>query len=150
MGLIELASYKSVWRGYEYYKQNNVITHIKESESQIRGMVRGSGQKHYDVFIDLEHPRKSKCNCPHADGKRVICKHMISLYFAAYPKIAQKYYDDLIAYEEAEEARQEELEEKLINYVCKLKKEELRNLCLELLYELPEWQFERFIRDYIE
>ena len=150
MGLIELASYKSVWRGYEYYKQNNIITHIKESESQIRGMVRGSGQKHYDVFIDLEHPRKSKCNCPHADGKRVICKHMISLYFAAYPKIAQKYYYDLIAYEEAEEARQEELEEKLIDYVCKLKKEELQNLCLELVYELPDWQYERFIRDYIE
>ena len=63
-------------------------------------MVRGSGQKHYDVFIDLEHPRKSKCNCPHADGKRVICKHMISLYFAAYPKIAQKYCDEAFSINE--------------------------------------------------
>ena len=64
MGLLELASYKAVWRGYEYYEQKYVCAHIKESDTQIKGIVRGSGQKHYDVFIDLEHPRKSKCNCP--------------------------------------------------------------------------------------
>lgn len=33
-----MASYKSVWRGYEYYNAKNVITHIKQSDTQIKGM----------------------------------------------------------------------------------------------------------------
>mgnify|MGYP003464204617 CR=1 FL=1 len=96
MGLLDLASYKLVWRGYEYYIEKYVITHFKQSPTEIKGMVRGSGQKHYDVFINLEHPRKSKCNCPHADGKRIICKHMIALYFSSYPNEAKKYYEDVL------------------------------------------------------
>ena len=104
-----------------------MITHIKQSDTQIKGMVRGSDQKHYEVFIDLEHPRKSKCNCPHADGKRIICKHMIALYFSSYPKEAKKYYNDVIKYQEEEEQRQEELENKVIDYVHKLKKSDLDN-----------------------
>lgn len=39
----------------------------------------------------MEHPRKSKCNCPHADGRRVICKHMIALLFTASPEAANKH-----------------------------------------------------------
>ena len=38
----------------------------------------------------MEHPRKSKCN-PHADGRRVICKHMIALLFTASPEAANKH-----------------------------------------------------------
>ena len=150
MGLLDLASYKSVWRGYEYFNAKNVITHIKQSDTQIKGMVRGSGQKHYEVFIDLEHPRKSKCNCPHADGKRIICKHMIALYFSSYPKEAKKYYDDVIKYQEEEEQRQEELENKVIDYVHKLKKSDLEQLLLQVLFDGPEWQYERFIHENIE
>ena len=150
MGLLELASNKSVWRGYEYFNQRNVITHIKQSETEIKGMVRGSGEKHYDVFIDLEHPRKSKCNCPHADGKRIICKHMIALYFFAYPEEAKKYYKDVIEYWEQEEQRQEELENKVIDYVHKLKKSELEQYLLQMLFDGPDWQYERFIRENIE
>ena len=44
MGLLNLASYKSVWRGYEYFTDNYVINRTKESETKIRGIVRGSGQ----------------------------------------------------------------------------------------------------------
>lgn len=150
MGLLNLASYKSVWRGYEYFDNKYVITHIKQSPTEIKGTVCGSGQKHYDVFIDLEHPRKSKCNCPHADGKRIICKHMIALYFAAHPNEAKKYYEDVIKYQEEEEQRQEELENKVINYVHKRKKAELEELLLQVLFDGPEWQYERFIRENIE
>ena len=150
MGLLDLASYKSVWRGYEYFSQRNVITHIKQSATEIKGIVRGSGQTHYDVFIDLEHPRKSKCNCPHADGKRIICKHMIALYFSAYPEEAKKYYEDVIEYQVQEEKRQEELEYKVINYVHKLKKSELEQYLLQMLFDGPDWQYERFIRENIE
>lgn len=150
MGLLDLASYKSVWRGYEYFNEKYVIAHIKQSTTEINGTVRGSGQKHYNVFIDLEHPRKSKCNCPHADGKRIICKHMVALYFAAFPNEAKKYYGDVIKYQEEEEQRQEELECKVVNYVHKLKKSQLEQLLLQVLFDGPEWQYERFIRENIE
>ena len=137
MGLLNLASYKSVWRGYEYFTDNYVINRTKESETKIRGIVRGSGQKHYNVFIDLEHLRKSKCNCPHADGKRIICKHMIALYFSTFPKEAEKYYN-------------EELEYKIIDFLHKLKKSELEQLVLQILFDGPEWQYERFIAENID
>ena len=150
MGLLDLASYKSVWRGYEYFNQKNVITYIKQNKTKIKGIVRGSGKTHYDVFIDLEHPRKSTCNCPHADGKRIICKHMIALYFSVYPEEAEKYYEDVIEYQEQEEQRQEELEYKVIDYVHKLKKSELEQCLLQMLFDGPDWQYERFIRENIE
>ena len=30
------------------------------------------GTKKYDVYLNIEHPRKSKCNCPLANGKKII------------------------------------------------------------------------------
>ncbi len=53
------------------------------SETQHEAEVKGSGNKVYRCYIDMEHPRKSKCNCPHADGRRVICKHMICLLYSS-------------------------------------------------------------------
>ena len=150
MGLLECVSCASVWRGYDYFKEKKVVSIEEIGKNIYSAAVAGSSSDPYSVELHIDHPRKSKCNCPHANGKRIICKHMISLYFVAYPKAAQKYYDDVIAYQEAEEARQEELEEKIIDYVCKLKKNDLQNLFLELLYNGPEWQYERFIREYIE
>lgn len=31
-------------------------------------------------MIDTEHPKKSKCNCPHAEGKKIVCKHKTTRY----------------------------------------------------------------------
>ena len=77
MSLISLASGKSLWRGYEYYEGKRVHFHIQNGEFEYTGKVSGSGRS-YDVHIDIKHPRKSTCNCPHADGKRIICKHMVA------------------------------------------------------------------------
>ncbi len=150
MGLLEVASSKSVWRGYEYYNNKNVILHTKISDTEYKGTVSGLNNTHYDVFIDIEHPRKSKCNCPHADGKRIVCKHMVALYFTLFPKFAKEYYDEVINYWEEEEKRQEEMEDKVISYVHKMKKSELEQAFLQFLFEGPEWQYERFIREYVE
>lgn len=150
MSLLTLASFSSVWRGYEYFKRKNVLTLIEISHNEIKGRVKGSGGKQYEVFIDVEHPRKSKCNCPHADGKRIICKHMIALYFLAFPNEAEKYYDEVVVRELEEEKRQEALERKIIQYIGRLKKDELQNLILEILYDGPEWQLDRFVERFIE
>ncbi len=70
-----------------------MILHTKISDTEFKGNVRGSNDMHYDVTIDIEHPRKSKCNCPHADSKRIVCKHMAALYFTAFPKLAKEYVE---------------------------------------------------------
>lgn len=96
MGLLNLASVTSAWRGYEYYKAGNVLTKIKLSETKYKGVLQGSDNKRYEVFIDIEHPRKSHCNCPHAKGKRIICKHQVALYFSVFPREAEKYYKEVL------------------------------------------------------
>ena len=51
---------------------------------------------------------------------------------------------------EAEEAEQyeEELYDRVQEYVGHMKKGELQQALLELLFDGPEWQFERFVRDH--
>lgn len=150
MSLLNLAGSASARRSYEYYKQGHVILKKKISDHEYSGTLRGSGNQHYDVFINLEHPRKSHCNCPHANGKRIICKHQVALYFSAFPKAADQYYKEVLEYEEEEERRQEEPDEKVIAYINSLSKEELRQTLYEVLYDGADWVFERFIKEHIE
>lgn len=91
MGLIEIASSKSVWRGMDYYENKKVVSWKQSGDNTYDGIVSGNEGKTYSVHIDKLHPRKSTCNCPFADGRRVICKHMISLYFTAEPKVAKDF-----------------------------------------------------------
>ncbi len=150
MGLLDIASGKSIWRGYEYYKSNMVILHTIVSDSEIKGVVQGSGISKYDVAINIEHPRKSKCNCPHANGKRIICKHMIALYFTTFPKLADDYYQKVLEYEREQEAYEEELYDNVIEYVHKMKKSDLAEALLQVLFDGPEWQYDKFIREYMD
>lgn len=150
MGLLNLASAISVWRGYEYYNAGNVLTKKAVSASEYSGTLRGSNHKRYEVFIDIGHPRKSHCNCPHANGRCIICKHQVALYFSVFPKEAEKYYQEVFEADEEEERRQEELDEKVIAYIQSLSKDELRQTLYEVLYNSTSWAFERFVREHID
>ena len=81
MGLIEIASGNSVWRGMDYYENHKVVSWNKSGNSTYKGGVSGSNEENYNVHIDKLHPRKSVCNCPIAEVRRVVCKHMIALFF---------------------------------------------------------------------
>lgn len=128
MGLIDLASNKSFWRGVDYYKNENVLSWEKNDNEYI-GVVKGSHNERYKVLVDKVHPKKSKCTCPFATGKRVICKHMLAVYFAAEPKEL----DDFLAeqerlekeWEEEEEQRMIEHEQNLMNKAKSMKKADL-------------------------
>lgn len=74
----------------------------------------------------------------------------VAAFSAAFPSEAEKYYNEVIEYEREEEKRQAELENKLIKYVGKMTKAELKETLLELLFYGPEWQYDIFIRDHIE
>lgn len=120
------------------------------ADLRFQAAVSGTQQTPYEVLIDLEHTRRSTCTCPHAAGRRVICKHMVATYFTIFPEEAENYYAEVQKAEEEWERHQEELANKLAQYVHGLKKQEAQRLLLEVLESGPEWQWERFIREYIE
>ncbi len=71
----------------------------------------------------------------------------MATYFTLLPKEAKKFYAEAMAYQEEEEKREEELSDKVCHYVWQLKKSELQQALLELLFDGPEWQYDRFIRE---
>ena len=138
MGLIETASAKSVWRGLDYY-ENNYVIHWDESDPGIiNGIVRGTAD--YDVHVEVAHPRKSTCTCPFAAGRRVVCKHMIALYFTAYPQAVVDFREDIARWEAEEEAIQQQHYQDLKDYVYSLSKSELRERYLDLLIEKENYR----------
>ncbi len=138
MGLIELASGNSVWRGMDYYEAKRVLTWVKSGQYIYDGIVSGSEEKVYHVHIDTEHPRKSVCDCVFAKGRRVICKHMIALYFTAEPKAAQDFRKKIEEWEAEEEERERQYYEALEKYVKSLPKKELQEKLFHALVELEE------------
>ena len=138
MGLIEIASNNTVWRGMDYYNEKKVTGWERTGEHTYDVFVSGSEGNTYKVHIDKKHPRKSTCNCPFADGRRVVCKHMIALYFTAEPQAAEDFLKDVEQWEAEEEEREKQHYEDLKKYVKSLKKQELQEALLNALVELEE------------
>lgn len=132
-GLIELASGNSVWRGMDYYERKKVISWEQDETDSYNGAVSGSEGNQYLVHIDKTHPRKSKCNCPFADGRRVICKHMIALYFTTEPQAAKDFLKQVEEWEKEKEEREKQHYEDLKKYVKSLSKTELQEKLLQSL-----------------
>ena len=141
MGLKEAASTDSFWRGWDYYKENKVALWEQTGPGTYDGIVRGSEGNRYTVHIDTAHIRSSKCNCPFADGRRRVCKHMIALFFATHPEEAeeqQREIDEWEAAEAAAEAAAAEREKRLLkgitDYVNSLTEEEVREKLIEIMF----------------
>lgn len=148
MKLFNLASSQSFWRGIEYCNTKKVKTYNILDSTHLQGEVQGSNGELYHVYIDSEHPKKSTCTCPNALGRKVVCKHMIALYYTAYPEKKR----EILAYIDAENERYQIEEEqriiqeksKIRKYVMSLSKQELQEELLErMLQELDEHDFYR-------
>ncbi|MGB4658981.1 MAG: SWIM zinc finger family protein [Mobilitalea sp.] len=138
MGLIEIASGNSVWRGMDYYKEKKVVSWEKTGLETYSGRVSGNGTEPYIVHIDKQHPRKSTCNCPFADGRHVVCKHMVALLFTTEPKAAEDFLKVVEEYEAEEESREQQRYLDLKKYVKSLSKTELQEMFLDALIQLEE------------
>ena len=103
MGLIEIASGNSVWRGMDYYENKKVLSWDKSGNDTYDGTVSGSDGKIYSVHIDKAHPRRSVCNCAFAEGRRVVCKHMIALDFTAEPSAAEQFLEQVKEWKKEED-----------------------------------------------
>lgn len=138
MGLIEIASGNSVWRGMDYYQNKKVCSWDKSGDGTYDGIVSGSEGNNYFVHIDKSHPRKSTCNCPFAKGRRVICKHMIALLFTAEPEMAEDFLRQAEEWEREEEEREQLHFKELRKYVDSLSKVELQEQLYNALVELED------------
>ena len=138
MGLIEMASGKSIWKGLDYCDKKKVISWECVGAYEYHGLVSGSDGAIYDVHINKEHPKKSTCTCPFAEGRRVVCKHMIALYFTAEPHAKEDFLEEAKRWEAEEEARELEHYHDLEKYVKSLSKSELQDQLLDALIQLEE------------
>lgn len=149
MSIETAANRKSASRGYDYYCKNKVKSVTKIDDTHYSGEVSGSGNTPYSVTIDLEHPKRSKCTCPFANGHKV-CKHMVALYFEVFPEEADKYIRKIEEDENEREEFFEELPERIEEYVRNLSKSELQELALSLIYNLSEYELEEFALYYLD
>lgn len=149
MSLLTSASGKSVYRGYEYFTENKVLSCDQINNFEYEGTVKGSENNSYSVHINLKKPKTSTCDCPFANGLK-ICKHMVAVFFTAFPDEARKYKAELDSYYEEQSKRSEGIDDKLQSYIKKLSKTQLQYVLLQVLYEGPEWQFDKFVNEHIE
>ena len=147
--LVRLASGQSCWKGLHYFRNGRVRSFSQVSDMTFEGIVDGSEGRQYHVHIDVEHPRKSHCDCPFAEGRRVICKHQVALYFATHSGADKKFETDCErANEEYERYLEEEERQRHIRierYVNSLTKAELREQLLSRMLnedESTRWRWD--------
>lgn len=143
MGIMSLASGNSCWRGLDYYKAKKIIELNKVNENVYESVVEGTDN--YNVHLDIEHPRKSMCDCPLAKGKRIICKHIIATYFAALPGKAREFEEEQEKLQQEYEKEQDEKYDKAIKCLNKMSKQELINELIQVFDYGPEWIYNDFV-----
>lgn len=152
MSIFTSASGKSVYRGYDYFLKNKVANFVKISDIEYEALVQGSEEKPYKVHLNINKPKTSVCDCPFANGRR-ICKHMMAVYFTAFPDEAEDYKRQLEEYEAEEEQREQEFEElceKVLDTIDNMSADDLKQVLSQFLFEGPEWQFERFVDEWVD
>ena len=135
MKFISLARYSSQMKGLDYYLSGAVKNLKQINEFEYTAIVDGSNNSKYQVYININKPRSSKCTCPFAEGNKVICKHMIATYFKVKPELAKQIEDELIAKEEEEEREFNRKYNEIFEYVNSLTEEEAKNILIEYLLE---------------
>lgn len=144
MGIISLASGNSCWRGLDYYKNKKIIELKKINENEYESVVEGTNN--YNVHLDIKHPRKSTCDCPLAKGKRIICKHIVATYFAAFPRESTEFEEEQEKLQQEYEKELDEEYDKAIKCLNKMSKQELINELIQVFDYGPEWIYNDFVK----
>lgn len=149
MAFLDIASGNSLWRGVDYFHEKKVRSVEPKGVGEYSAEVSGSGSEIYHVEIDIKHPKRSTCNCKFAEGRRVICKHMVAAYFTVFPE------EEVRIQREAQEAEKEyeqylsDTYDRAMKRIDTMKAAELRSALKEVLNLAPDWVYERFVRDHV-
>ena len=144
MSIISSASSSSSWRGLDYYKKNKIKNLKKLNDFEYTSKVIGS--ETYSVYLDVSHPRRSTCNCPLANGKKIICKHIVATFFKAFPQEAINFEKEQERLQEEYENYQAKLYNKTQRYIKSLTKKELIEELSYVLDYAPDWVYNDFVR----
>lgn len=125
------ASGASIWRGYDYFKEGKVEAYEQLAENIFESRIQGSAEDPYHTVIDIEHPKRSHCDCPFAKDRRVVCKHMVALCFTAFPSEADAFLREVEESKKEEERRQQEHYKEIERYVKSLKKRRAAKAALQ-------------------
>lgn len=132
MAIIDLASSRSFWRGYSYYENKRVKSFKIIDENNISGVVKGNQIEDYDVELHLDKPRTSTCTCPYSkDHPKSICKHMVALYFTAFPSEAKRVIQEI---QDEEKQERDALMESIVRYVNSMSEEEVRKELIDRMF----------------
>ena len=130
---VDSASNNSFWKGYSYFESGRVKSFRIIDGNTITGVVQGNYGRDYDVTLNLDKPRKSACTCPHScDHPLIVCKHMVAVYFAAFPDDAKRKIQEI---EDEADRERKELEESITKYVNSLSVKEVRRMLIDKLIE---------------
>ena len=132
------ASGVNQWKGYYYYKAGNVLSTTYLSEDKVKAMVKGSENNIYEVILDLDKPTKSKCNCPFAIDRQVLCKHKIAAFYTLFPEFAlelENMKNEFQREEDEIERRREEIYKRVVEEVSKMSINQLRQIVINSLYD---------------
>ena len=116
MSLLDICSNNSYWRGLDYFENNKVKSIKKINDNEYEAIVLGS--KEYNVHLNILHPKKSTCTCPHATGKSIICKHKVAVFFALFPDEVQKAIDIRNEYYIEQEEKEKYLDNRSAKRTC--------------------------------
>ena len=144
MGLLDICSHNSYWRGLDYFENKRVKTAKQINRHEFEADVEGT--EVYHVHLDIDHPRKSTCTCPHAAGKSTICKHKVAVYFSVFPEEAQEAIDERNQYFEEVEEREIEYNKK-VEIMTKKYKEYVDGLSVE---EIKRMLVNYMVHSYME
>ena len=122
----------------EYYKQNKISSCTANDDGTYEGVVSGSSDESYSVLVDMEHPRKSTCNCPLANGKKVICIHIVAVSLCVDASESERFKNEKTIYASEEEERRTKKYHKYMSYAKCKSQRELREAYVELMIELEE------------
>ncbi len=139
MAFYSNASNNSTWRGVDYFENGKVRFSHAIDGSVYEGEVEGSEGRVYSVRIDAEHPKRSACTCPFAEGRRVVCKHMVALYFESVPGSLDAFYRDMkeaeARYELEEQLWREETLASITKQVKSMSAKEAKEKLIDMLYQ---------------
>ena len=142
MRFLSAASGKSVWRGLDYHHAGRVKSVRQTGPSEYEGEVWGGAPEPYHVRIDVDHPRRSVCDCPHAKDRLVVCKHKVALFFAAFPDAEGEFLREVEEEEREYEAEMErwkaERRRRIEAYVKGLSASEARAQLVEALIDIED------------
>ena len=151
MSYIDSAAYWSKVNGFDYYENGRVISIEKISDDEYHAKVKGSKDNIYNIVYYPDFPKKSTCDCPRANGKKVVCKHKVAVFYALNPQeaeIVKKEREEIISIqEELERQFEERHRERLKNateYVESLTFEQMKSLLIGYMVSEMEENEERY------